>query len=149
MALFVLFAWAASGVSESTDADSQIAGRWLVEKRDAIVLIEPRGDELTGRIVWVEDKDGVKGEERLDSKNPRPDLRSKKVLGLEILSGLSASGQGGTYGGGRIYDPKTGKSYSVKVRLESPDRLKLRVGGSLIGRTTRWTRADSTSKAAP
>jgi uncharacterized protein (DUF2147 family) len=122
-------------------AAPEITGRWLVEKRDAIVLVEPRGHELVGRIVWVKDRDGIKGEERLDSKNPRPELRSRKVLGLEILTGLPlVPDKGGTHRGGRIYNPKTGKSYPVRIRMESPGRLKLRVGSSLLGQTTRWTR---------
>jgi uncharacterized protein (DUF2147 family) len=122
------------------DADA-IAGRWLVEKRDAVVLVEPQGDEFVGRIVWAKDRDGIPGDERLDTKNPSPDLRSRKVLGSTILSGVPTTPQDGWYGKGRIYNPKTGKSYPVKIRPEGADRLKVRVGGGLLHQTTRWTRA--------
>jgi hypothetical protein len=30
----------------------------------------------------------------------------------------------------------------VRVRRESADRLRLRVGGSVVGQTTYWTRVD-------
>jgi uncharacterized protein (DUF2147 family) len=44
--------------------------------------------------------------------------------------------------GGRVYDPKNGKSYQGKMTLVSPNRLNLRgyVGIPLFGRTTNWTR---------
>ena len=119
-----------------------IAGRWLVEKKDAIVLIEPQGDGIVGHIVWAKDRDGIKGDERLDFKNPRPELRSRKVLGLDILTGLKATPKDGWYVRGRIYNPKTGKSYNVKVRLEPGGQLRLRIGSGVLGQTTRWTRAE-------
>jgi uncharacterized protein (DUF2147 family) len=124
-------------------AASDLAGRWRVEKRDAIIQVERIGDAFVGHVVWAKDRDGIRGEERLDTKNPRPELRSRKVLGLTMLTGVSTTPRAdGWHTGGRIYNPKTGKSYPVKVRLESPDRLRLRVGGSVVGQTTFWTRTD-------
>ena len=43
---------------------------------------------------------------------------------------------------GTIYDPESGKTYSCKLTLESPKRLKVRgfIGFSFIGRTQIWTR---------
>jgi uncharacterized protein (DUF2147 family) len=122
---------------------SDITGRWMVEKRDAIILVEPRGETFVGHVVWAKDRDGIRGEERLDIKNPNPALRSRKVLGLAVLTGLSRTPRpDGWYVGGRIYNPKTGKRYPVKVRLDGAGRLRLRVGGSVMGQTTYWTRAN-------
>ena len=44
--------------------------------------------------------------------------------------------------GGTVYDPKSGKTYSGKMTLVSPNKLDMRgfVGISLFGRTTTWTR---------
>lgn len=124
------------------EEQTEILGRWMVEKKDAIVEIEDRGGKLAGKIVWAKDRDGIKGDERLDAKNPEPDLRSRKVLGSDILTGVPTTPKDGWFGRGRIYNPKTGKSYDVKLKLESPDRLRLRVGGKILGHTTRWTRVE-------
>ena len=130
-------------VAVDAPGERAITGRWLVEKKDAIVVIEPRGDGLAGRVDWAKDRDGIKGDERLDAKNPDPALRARKVLGLDILSGLPAAPDAeGWHRHGRIYNPKTGKSYPVKVRRESADRLRLRVGGAVLGQTTYWSRVE-------
>ena len=128
--------------ARASDA-ADITGRWMVEKQDAIIAVEQQGDRLVGTIVWAKDRDGIPGDERLDAKNPRPELRSRKVLGSAVLTGVPAAEHDGWHGPGRIYNPKTGKTYPVKLRLESPDRLRLRVGGKLIGQTTRWTRTST------
>jgi uncharacterized protein (DUF2147 family) len=140
MFLTLCLALFAPGPARAEDA-GDISGRWMVEKRDAIIQIEPHGDQYVGRIVWAKDRDGIKGEERLDVKNPRPELRSRKVLGSSVLTGVPATPHDGWYGRGRIYNPKTGKTYPVKLRLEAADRLRLRVGNAVLGQTTRWTRA--------
>jgi uncharacterized protein (DUF2147 family) len=48
----------------------------------------------------------------------------------------------GVWEDGDIYDPKSGKTYSCYMKLQSMDKLKVRgyIGISLIGRTTYWTR---------
>ena len=48
-------------------------------------------------------------------------------------------------GGGEIYDPESGKTYSAKMSLESPDTLSLRgyVGIPLFGRPSTWSRQKS------
>jgi len=61
-------------------------------------------------------------------------------LGLEILKNFKYKGTN-EWTGGRIYDPKNGKTYSCNMRLEG-DTLKVRgyIGISVLGRTTVWTR---------
>ena len=43
---------------------------------------------------------------------------------------------------GKIYDPKTGKTYSCKITLQGSDKLNVRgfVGFSMLGRNEIWTR---------
>jgi uncharacterized protein (DUF2147 family) len=143
LAVAGLAGWLAPAGGTGAAEGADISGRWMVEKKDAIIVIEPRGAGLAGRVDWAKDRDGIPGDERLDTKNPSPELRTRKVLGLDILTGLPAAPDDeGWYRRGRIYNPKTGKSYPVRVRRESADRLRLRVGGSVVGQTTYWTRVD-------
>jgi uncharacterized protein (DUF2147 family) len=73
-------------------------------------------------------------------------LRNRRVVGLQILSGLVASDQNPvSWTGGTIYDPVSGNTYRCRLELDSHDRLRLRgyVGIPLVGRTTTWTRVSS------
>ena len=66
---------------------------------------------------------------------------AKPVIGLSILTGLQE--KGGKYEGGKIYDPKSGKTYSAKAELANGGKsLKVRgfMGVSVLGRTQTWHR---------
>lgn len=147
-ALALSLCGASIGLAQDSGDEPSLEGRWLVQKQDAVVLIEPSGSELVGKLVWVKDRDGIKGTERLDLKNPEPDLRSRHVLGMVILTGLPLEpDEGGVYRGGRIYNPKTGRHMPIRVQLEAPGLLRVRVGNEFLHQTTHWTRVDADSQS--
>jgi uncharacterized protein (DUF2147 family) len=89
----------------------------------------------------ADDEEGMAGQEKVDRENPDEALRNKPIVGLVIVKGFEFDGKD-TWRKGTIYDPDNGKTYKSKMKLESPDVLKVRgfIGISLIGRTTQWTR---------
>lgn len=76
---------------------------------------------------------------RKDAKNPSLKARNKPLLHLVILTDFDFDGREWT--DGKIYDPKSGKTYSSTMKLNG-NKLELRgyVGISLFGRTTVWER---------
>lgn len=129
---------------------ASILGIWNNEEKDARIEIFRCGGRFCGKIVWIDkplysdDEDHERsGMPRTDDKNPNPDLKSRTIIGLQIMSGFEYAGQY-SWVGGRIYDPKSGRTYSGKITMVSPDRLELRgyVIFSLFGRTSFWTRAN-------
>lgn len=68
--------------------------------------------------------------------------KNKPILGLTVIKGLVKDGD--EYYG-HILDPKYGKLYKCYIRLESPNKLKVRgyIGFSLLGRTQYWHRVKS------
>src|SRR5262245_14646778 len=123
-------AWAATPV-----------GLWYAEGGAAQVAIEPCGEALCGRVVWLRSPLDEDGCELRDRHNPEPGLRNRPVVGLEVLRGLSPRADG-TWSDGRIYDPGSGNTYTCFASLENANRLRLRgyLGIPLIGRTTTWIR---------
>ncbi len=114
-------------------------GRWKLDDGSAIVEVYHNGDCYNGRIVWLENPTD-NGKPVTDSKNPDEKLRSREIMGLNMLSGLKKDGA--EYRGGTIYDPGNGKTYNCSMKLEG-DVLKVR--GSLdkrglLGRTMDWFR---------
>ncbi len=127
-------------VSALADEGDAILGQWLTAEGRSVVEIYKCGDSYCGKIVWLKEPLDKEGKEKTDIHNPDESLRSRKLMGLEILHSLKYKGNN-EYKGGRIYDPQKGKTYKCKAKLEG-DKLKLRgyIGFSLIGRTSTWTR---------
>ena len=121
----------------------QIEGYWYnAEKTTKIQIYKTTGGSYAGKIVWLKEPNDAKGVAKLDVKNPDKKLRGRALMNLVILTGLKSKGND-KFDGGKIYDPKSGNTYSCKGELENINTLKLRgfVGVSLIGRTDTWTRA--------
>lgn len=111
-------------------------GTWTDQDKEGKFKFEIRGDKLYGKIIWLKNGD-VK-----DTKNPDPTLRDKSIVGLTFLKNFSKDGK--HWKGGEIYDPKSGKTYSATIKWAGPNALDVRgyLGISLVGRTTRFTRAE-------
>lgn len=133
----------------ANDANA-IIGVWYNQAKDAKIDISKCGDTYCGKIVWLKEpnypqgsKDGTPGTPKLDHKNPNPDLRKTPVMGMEIVREFKYAGDN-LWNNGKVYDPKSGKTYNAKMTLVSPTQLDLRgfVGISLFGRTEKWTKAD-------
>jgi uncharacterized protein (DUF2147 family) len=121
-------------------AASQILGAWLNAEKDGKIEIYKTGDKYFGKLIWgqhIYEADGKTS--RTDNKNPDPALRSRKLLDLVILTNFTYDGN--EWKGGKIYDPKSGKTYSCIMRLKGATlEIKGYIGISLLGRTTVWTR---------
>ena len=117
-----------------------VVGKWKLEDGSAIVEVYQEGDVFNGKIVWLKNPTEADGSPAVDSNNPDEKLRSRQLIGLNMLSGLKQ--KGGEYSGGSIYDPGNGKTYNCSMKVEG-DTLKVR--GSLdkrglLGRTMDWFR---------
>ena len=117
-----------------------VVGKWKLDDGSAIVEVYKQGDAFNGKIVWLQDPTEPDGSPAVDTNNPDAKLRSRKLIGLNMLSSLKKSGT--EYTGGSIYDPGNGKTYNCSMKVEG-DVLKVR--GSLdkkglLGRTMDWYR---------
>ena len=117
-----------------------VVGKWKLEDGTAIVEVYQQGDVFNGKIVWLQKPTEADGTPAVDDLNPDPKLRTRQVLGLNMLNNLKKTGN--EYTGGSIYDPGNGKTYNCSMKVEG-DILKVR--GSLdkrglIGRTMDWFR---------
>lgn len=117
-----------------------VIGKWKLEDGTAIVEVYKQGDVYNGKIVWLQNPTEADGSPAVDSENPDKSLRSRKLIGLNMLSNLKKNG--GEYTGGSIYDPGNGKTYNCSMKVDGD---VLHVRGSLdkkglLGRTMDWFR---------
>ncbi len=123
------------GVAQNRDA---IVGQWANASGEAHVDVSKRNNKYYGKIVWLKNPKDDKGNTKVDSKNPNESLKSKPILELEILNDFVFDGQKWT--DGKIYDPKSGKTYSCNITLREDGNLNIRgyIGISIIGRSEVW-----------
>ena len=69
---------------------------------------------------------------------PDPALRKRRLLGLPILSGFTADGD---MWRGRIYDPKSGKTYKSQVRRKPDGSLEVKGCVGPFCQTQVWKKA--------
>jgi len=121
----------------------QILGIWLTGSKKAKVEIVKCQNLYCGRIVWLREPYYDDGSVKLDKKNEDESLRTREVMGINILEGFSYD-EDLEWEDGEIYDPDNGKTYSCVMNL-IPEKNILEVRGyigiSLIGRTEEWIRS--------
>ena len=119
-------------------AAEPVAGSWVTASRDGVVRIGPCGTALCGRLArfLVVPPQGA---DQRDVHNPDAKLRTRKLLGLPILTGFH---QDGAVWRGTIYDPKAGKSYRSIIRRLDADRLEVKGCIGPFCQTQVWRKGD-------
>lgn len=105
----------------------------------SVVHITVKDGVATGTIVQLYRQPGEDHDP--DCTACKGELNGKKVIGLDILTGMN--GDGTEWDGGNIMDPNNGKTYGCKIEEQDGDKkLKVRgfLGISLLGRTQYWYR---------
>ena len=118
-------------------AAQPVSGKWLTEERDAVITIGKCGQSLCGRIskFLVPPPQGAN---QRDVNNKDPKLRSRKLLGMAVLTGFKEDDD---LWRGRIYDPKSGKTYRSVIRRVNANTLEVKGCISIFCQTQTWTRA--------
>jgi uncharacterized protein (DUF2147 family) len=124
-----------AGTASAQTAAPGIAGNWRTDDNRAIITIAPCGGQMCGRIsrfLVPEPAGGAR-----DGNNPNRALRSRALLGVQVLSALTRDGAAWSGSG---YSPEEGRNFRATV---TPDGNRLRVRGcvAIFCRTVEWTRA--------
>lgn len=117
-------------------AADPISGRWVTQEKNAIVTIGNCGSSVCGRISkFLETPPD--GANQRDVNNPDKSLRSRKLMGLPVLTGLREDGD---LWRGDIYDPEAGKTYRSVIRRKGANRLEVKGCIGPFCQTQIWTR---------
>lgn len=122
-----------------------IVGNWRTKGGESVIRIERVGAVFQGGILWLKEPADKDGHPKVDKNNPDEKLRSRAILGLQLLRGFRFDGKN-TWEDGRIYDPKSGKDYDCTIKLDDNGDLSVHgfIGIALLGRTETWVRASKT-----
>ena len=139
-------------VSAAVPAHAQsVMGVWLTASGVAKVQIgpcdSPANGPICGTVVGLINPKGPNGqvvapEVATDFRNPDPNLRSRKVIGMPLIWGFKKTADPKVFEDGHIYNGENGKVYSANISLQPDGTLRLRgyVGSPMFGETQIWTR---------
>jgi uncharacterized protein (DUF2147 family) len=118
-----------------TSAASPV-GEWMVEDGEARIRIEECGNNLCGVV------SGAKNAKETDRKNPNPELRNRPIIGMPVLLDMKPAKSNRWEG--RIYNAKSGQTYTANISLNDPQRLRVEgcVFGGLVCGGQNWTRVN-------
>ncbi len=134
---------AAADAANAAVAPMTPIGVWATAGGESHVKIEDCGGKLCGTIIWLKEPLNKEGKDDVDSENPDPSLRTRKLAGMSLLKGFTQDqSDSNVWTGGKIYNPDDGKTYSCNLTLQDPKTLRVRgyVGLSFLGKTQIWSR---------
>ena len=135
-------AWAVCGAAAWADT-GRVLGTWLADEGKSHVQIYMCGDKLCGKVTWLKEPLDPAGKPQTDVHNSDASLRTRPIMGLDILKGFVQDDSGpGQWEDGTIYDPDDGKTYQCTLALQDPNTLRVHgyVGIAMFGKTQLWTR---------
>lgn len=129
----------------SAQTRGDIAGNWATRGFGSIVQFRPCAgapETMCGRIIWLWEPNEQNGSARTDSHNPDRALRTRSLIGVELVRGLRQT-EPGVWSDGALYNPDDGRTYTGTIRLRG-GALELR--GCALGvfcQTQIWRRPES------
>ncbi|MFD0765247.1 DUF2147 domain-containing protein [Mucilaginibacter lutimaris] len=121
-----------------------ICGKWQSSEKNLTVEVYPYKNTFKAKIIWF--SGGVTKAKPMetitDIKNPNPALRSRKVLGLDVVENLRYDANSNTWESGKIYEVQSGKYWSASAYIDKAGLLKVKGYWKvkLLGKTMTFNR---------
>ncbi|RRN77054.1 DUF2147 domain-containing protein [Pseudoxanthomonas sp. SGD-10] len=112
---------------QSREQENKICGLWLSTEKNLAVKIFRQEGNFRAKVVWFRNKDNPDKDinDYKDTSNPNPALRNRKILGLEIVDGLSYRKESNSWEKGKIYDPYHGRFWDSAAVITKDGLLKV------------------------
>ena len=111
-------------LSNTLFAEDGILGYWLTP--GSIVKIENCDTYVCAKIETIFVDDGRDPKLILDENNKDKALRSRAVIGINVLSGFLVKDiEQRVFKGGRIYDPRRGREFKSNLHLKDDGNLEV------------------------
>lgn len=135
-----------SGFVATTARAEEPIGTWMTQQGDAHIRLVKCGKALCGTVAWLKDAiDKATGQPPVDSKNPDPGKRSRKILGIRIFA-MEPDGNGAYTG--EIYNADDGKTYKGRLVPRGAEEIEVQgCSASNLCGFELWSRIKDTSAA--
>ncbi|OUR78053.1 hypothetical protein A9Q83_08665 [Alphaproteobacteria bacterium 46_93_T64] len=122
----------------SVSAD--VTGVWeTVDGKSHVEIKSCDSDKFCGEIIWLKEPNNEKGAPKTDINNRNEDLRTRGILGINLLKGLEKTGDN-EWEDGYIYNPEDGETYSSEMSLADEKTLEVKGCVLFLCKTQTWKR---------
>lgn len=115
------------GLAATAQQADDIVGTYTVQSpfNDDVARIQinrTTAGTYQGRVVWANNRTNADGSVRTDVKNPDKKLRSRRYDEVIMVWNLTYDKDKGEWVDGKLYDPYSGKTFSVKFAPRKDSR---------------------------
>lgn len=124
-----------------------VEGHWLHNSGEYVVEVSVDNGICSGKIAWLREPIDLSGEQRRDVLNKDPELRSRRVIGIPVLSGFLRDDA--EWKSGKIYDYTSGNTYNARMEIDKDGNLRITGFYGILfflGKTKKWARVDNLSE---
>lgn len=106
----------------------EILGDWMASDYSVAVKVYKTNNQYQAKVVWFNEKlgSGKPMESRYDAENPDVKLRTRKIIGMQILSNLKHNPKTNSWENGKIYDASSGRTWDSVIHIAENGTLKVR-----------------------
>jgi uncharacterized protein (DUF2147 family) len=110
------------------DNGNAIIGRWMTIQNNLEVEVYKKNNSFQAKILWFKDTDDKSKpmQLRVDDKNPNKSLRSRKLIGMDVLRALKYNSDDQIWEGGKVYVAKNGKEWDSVAWITKDNQLKVK-----------------------
>jgi len=120
----------------------RVCGKWESVEKNLQVQVFMQEHKFVAKITWFNDGDLGNMDKWTDKHNSDPELRSRKILGLNVLKDMVYHEDTNTWEDGTVYDARHGREWNASAYIDKNGLL--RVKGywhfKFIGRTMTFKR---------
>ncbi|WP_193812978.1 DUF2147 domain-containing protein [Kaistella flava (ex Peng et al. 2021)] len=105
-----------------------ILGKWMATDKSVSVLVYKEGKAIRAKVLWFDEKlgNGQPINSRVDTRNPDPKLRNRKLIGMDILENLYFNTTKQRWENGKIYDASSGRTWDSYAEIKDDGQLIVR-----------------------
>jgi uncharacterized protein (DUF2147 family) len=107
------------------DEAYRLVGVWESEEKNLQIEMFDDNGQFAGRMVYFKCSSEEIMRTSIDSENPNANLRSRKLLGLKLVTRLDYQGND-VWDDGKIYDPNSGNTFEARIQLTGPNTAIVR-----------------------
>ena len=124
--LFFLFL--ISFCSSAQTKKDEVLGKWISTDKSVVVQVYKQGNDFKAKVIWFDERlgSGTPMNSRHDTHNPNGNLRTRKVLGMDILNGLKYNSINRRWENGKIYDASSGRTWDTFAEITDKGELYVR-----------------------